>query len=48
LVLSEKKASWSKYSKYVNIGDIFIGRVSSVEDYGAFAELRFPDGNYYA
>ncbi|WJX33399.1 hypothetical protein P8452_21611 [Trifolium repens] len=47
LVLSEKKASWSKYSKYVNIGDIFIGRVSSVEDYGAFVELRFPDDLYH-
>ncbi|GAU31074.1 hypothetical protein TSUD_322110 [Trifolium subterraneum] len=47
LVLSEKKASWSKYSKYVNIGDIFIGRVCSVEDYGAFIELRFPDGLYH-
>lgn len=47
MILSEKEATWSKYSKYVNIGDIFEARIGSVEDYGAFAYLRFPDGNYY-
>ncbi|CAL5203660.1 unnamed protein product [Lathyrus oleraceus] len=47
LILSEKEATWSKYSKYVNIGDIFEARIGSVEDYGAFAYLRFPDGLYH-
>ena len=30
------------------MGDIFEARVGSVEDYGAFVHLRFPDGNYSA
>ncbi|CAI8598048.1 unnamed protein product [Vicia faba] len=47
LVLSEKDATWSKFSKYINIGDIFEARVGSVEDFGAFAYLRFPDGLYH-
>lgn len=47
LVLSEKEASWFKHSKHINIGDLFEGRVGSVEDYGAFVHLRFPDGLYH-
>lgn len=47
LVLSEKEASWFKYSKHINIGDLFEARVGSVEDYGAFVHLRFPDGLYH-
>ncbi|CAJ1850672.1 unnamed protein product [Sphenostylis stenocarpa] len=46
LIFSEKEAVWSKFSKDVNIGDIFEGRVGYVEDYGAFVHLRFPDGLY--
>ncbi|KAK7311428.1 hypothetical protein RJT34_09564 [Clitoria ternatea] len=47
LILSEKEASWSKFSKQVKTGDIFDARVSYVEDYGAFVHLRFPDGLYH-
>ncbi|KAJ8634381.1 hypothetical protein MRB53_027717 [Persea americana] len=47
LILSEKDAMWSKFSGQVNVGDIFEARVGSVEDYGAFVHLRFPDGCYY-
>ncbi|KAH9649450.1 hypothetical protein KPL70_025992 [Citrus sinensis] len=47
LVFSEKDAVWNKYSSRVNVEDIFVGRVGSVEDYGAFIHLRFPDGLYH-
>lgn len=47
LILSEKEAAWSKFSEQVNVGDIFEARVGSVEDYGAFIHLRFPDGFYH-
>lgn len=44
LIFSEKEACWSKFSPQLNVGDIFNARVGSVEDYGAFIHLRFPDG----
>ncbi|PON36210.1 Polyribonucleotide nucleotidyltransferase [Parasponia andersonii] len=47
LIFSEKEAVWSKFSDQVNIGDIFEGKVGSLEDYGAFVHLRFPDGLYH-
>uniref|UniRef100_A0A1D1XFV2 30S ribosomal protein S1, chloroplastic n=1 Tax=Anthurium amnicola TaxID=1678845 RepID=A0A1D1XFV2_9ARAE len=47
LIFSEKDAVWSKYSNQVKIGDIFEARVGSVEDYGAFIHLRFPEGYYH-
>uniref|UniRef100_A0A3N7FYY9 S1 motif domain-containing protein n=1 Tax=Populus trichocarpa TaxID=3694 RepID=A0A3N7FYY9_POPTR len=47
LIFSEKEAVWSKFSKGINVGEIFAGRVGSVEDYGAFIHLRFPDGLYH-
>lgn len=47
LIFSEKDAMWSKFSGQVNAGDIFEARVGSLEDYGAFVHLRFPDGGYY-
>ncbi|XP_075085343.1 uncharacterized protein LOC107831599 isoform X1 [Nicotiana tabacum] len=47
LIFSEKDASWSKFSNQINVGDIFQARVGSVEDYGAFVHLRFPDGSYH-
>lgn len=47
LIFSEKEAVWSKFSDQVNIGDIFEAKVGSVEDYGAFVHLRFPDGKYF-
>ncbi|CAL0328029.1 unnamed protein product [Lupinus luteus] len=46
LIFSEKEAAWSKFSGRVKVGDIFEARVGSVEDYGAFVHLRFPDGLY--
>ncbi|KAL5849087.1 hypothetical protein ACOSQ4_007100 [Xanthoceras sorbifolium] len=47
LIFSEKEADWTKYSERVNVGDIFAGRVGSVEDYGAFIHLCLPDGLYH-
>ncbi|KAK0607731.1 hypothetical protein LWI29_019392 [Acer saccharum] len=47
LIFSEKEAAWTKYSERVNVGDIFAGRVGSIEDYGAFIHLRLPDGIYH-
>lgn len=47
LIFSEKEASWSKFSPQLNVGDIFEAKVGSVEDYGAFMHLRFPDGIYF-
>ncbi|CAH9116468.1 unnamed protein product [Cuscuta epithymum] len=44
LIFSEKEANWAKFSSQIKTGDIFEGRVSSVEDFGAFVALRFPDG----
>ena len=44
MIFSEKEAVWTKFSTRINVGDIFAGRVGSVEDYGAFVHLRFPDG----
>lgn len=44
LIFSEKEAAWLKFSKHINVGDIFEARVGAVEDYGAFVHLRFPDG----
>ncbi|BBG93478.1 Nucleic acid-binding proteins superfamily [Prunus dulcis] len=43
LIFSEKEAVWSKFSEQINVGDIFEARVGSIEDYGAFVHLRFPD-----
>lgn len=47
LIYSEKDAAWSKYSSQINVGNVFDGRVGSLEDYGAFVHLRFPDGDYH-
>ncbi|PIN09811.1 hypothetical protein CDL12_17607 [Handroanthus impetiginosus] len=47
LIFSEKEANWSKFSPKLNVGDIYDARVGSVEDYGAFVHLRFPDGLYH-
>ncbi|XP_015887098.2 uncharacterized protein LOC107422191 [Ziziphus jujuba] len=47
LIFSEKEAVWSKFSGKIKLGDIFEARVGSVEDYGAFVHLRFPDGLYH-
>ncbi|PWA97565.1 ribosomal protein S1, RNA-binding domain, S1 [Artemisia annua] len=47
LIFSEKEAAWSKYSNSVKIGNVYDAKVGSVEDYGAFAHLQFPDGLYH-
>ncbi|CAN4120885.1 unnamed protein product [Withania somnifera] len=47
LIFSEKEASWLKFSNKINVGDTYQARVGSVEDYGAFVHLRFPDGSYH-
>ncbi|KAM0947040.1 putative nucleic acid-binding, RNA-binding domain, S1 [Dioscorea sansibarensis] len=47
LIFSEREADWSKYSDQVKVGDTFSGRVGSIEDYGAFVHLLFPDGFYH-
>ncbi|GAB2267194.1 hypothetical protein Dimus_002179 [Dionaea muscipula] len=47
LVFSEARATFSKYSEMINVGDIFEGRIDLIFDYGAFVHLRFPDGNFY-
>ncbi|XP_060180476.1 uncharacterized protein LOC132610208 isoform X2 [Lycium barbarum] len=47
LIFSEKEASWLKFSNKINVGDTFQAKVGSVEDYGAFIHLRFPDGSYH-
>lgn len=47
LILSEKEASWARFSKQIKIGDVFDARVGCVEDYGAFVHLCFPDGYYH-
>ncbi|KAL8162891.1 hypothetical protein V2J09_014380 [Rumex salicifolius] len=46
LVFSEREAMWAKYSDKINVGDVFEARIGTVEDYGAFVYLRFPDGLY--
>ncbi|XP_024024425.1 uncharacterized protein LOC21393370 [Morus notabilis] len=47
LIFSEKEAEWSKFSEQVKVGDIFEGKVGSVEDYGAFVHLQFSDDLYH-
>ncbi|MCL7023672.1 hypothetical protein MKW94_017196 [Papaver nudicaule] len=47
LIFSEKEAVWSKYSGKIKVGQIFDAKVGSVEDYGAFVHLLFPDGYYH-
>ncbi|KAJ4749019.1 30S ribosomal protein S1 [Rhynchospora pubera] len=47
LILSEKDANWSRYSSKIEVGSVIDGRVDSIEDYGAFVSLLFPDGEYH-
>ncbi|EPS60090.1 hypothetical protein M569_14714, partial [Genlisea aurea] len=47
LIFSEKESDWLKFSPQLNVGDIFEALVGSVEDYGAFVHLRFPDGLHH-
>ncbi|KAG9142226.1 hypothetical protein Leryth_007661 [Lithospermum erythrorhizon] len=47
LIFSEKEANWARYSNLIKVGDILDTKVGSLEEYGAFLHLRFPDGGYY-
>ncbi|XP_078169570.1 nucleic acid-binding proteins superfamily [Carex rostrata] len=47
LILSEKLASWSRYSTKLEVGSVYDGRVASVADYGVFVHILFPDGIYH-
>lgn len=47
LIFSEKEANWSRYSHLIKVGNILEAKVGSMEEYGAFLHLRFPDGGYY-
>eukprot|EP01018_Ginkgo_biloba_P006308 Gb_13624 [translate_table: standard] len=47
LIFSEKQAIWANFVDQIKDGDIFEGRVNSVADFGAFVDLRFPDGGYH-
>ncbi|KAL3681363.1 hypothetical protein R1sor_024319 [Riccia sorocarpa] len=46
LIVSEKQAVLVESIQQIKEGDIYQGRVNSVTDYGAFVDLRFPDGSY--
>ncbi|KAJ3683532.1 hypothetical protein LUZ60_013759 [Juncus effusus] len=46
LILSEKSASFEKYSSQIEVDSTMEGIVGSFEDYGAFIHLLFPDGVY--
>ena len=45
-MVSEKKAIWLQSVKQLKEGDVFEGKVNYVTDFGAFVDLRFPDGSY--
>ncbi|KAL5717619.1 hypothetical protein ACHQM5_010600 [Ranunculus cassubicifolius] len=47
LIFSERDAIWSKFGDKIKVGDIFFGIVGSLEEYGAFVHLLFPDGKYH-
>ncbi|KAG0498478.1 hypothetical protein HPP92_003169 [Vanilla planifolia] len=47
IIFSEKQFHWSEFGRRIKVGDVFHGMVSSVEDYGAFVHVLFPDGCYY-
>lgn len=46
LVFSEKRVEWLQSVQQIKKGDVFEGRVNAVTDFGAFIDLRFPDGSY--
>eukprot|EP00270_Netrium_digitus_P018449 TRINITY_DN7017_c0_g1_i1.p1 TRINITY_DN7017_c0_g1~~TRINITY_DN7017_c0_g1_i1.p1 ORF type:complete len:442 (-),score=118.58 TRINITY_DN7017_c0_g1_i1:188-1456(-) len=46
LVLSEKQAVLQQRLEQVEEGKVFTGRVNSLIDFGAFVDLKFPDGSY--
>eukprot|EP00850_Spirogloea_muscicola_P008249 SM000043S15877 [mRNA] locus=s43:745878:747456:+ [translate_table: standard] len=46
LILSERAALWARRLRAVREADVFDGRVNAVADFGAFVDLRFPDGSF--
>lgn len=46
LLFSEKQAVWSQSVQQIKEGDIFEGKVNCITDFGAFVDLRFPNGSY--
>eukprot|EP00271_Cylindrocystis_brebissonii_P006078 TRINITY_DN18635_c0_g1_i1.p1 TRINITY_DN18635_c0_g1~~TRINITY_DN18635_c0_g1_i1.p1 ORF type:complete len:606 (+),score=94.58 TRINITY_DN18635_c0_g1_i1:176-1993(+) len=46
LVLSEKAALAMKKIRGIQEGQVLTGRVTSLTEFGAFVDIRFPDGTY--
>ncbi|KAJ7562917.1 hypothetical protein O6H91_03G089000 [Diphasiastrum complanatum] len=46
LIFSEREAVRIQTLKLLQKGDVYEGRVNGITDYGAFVDLRFPDGSY--
>ncbi|CAM6094502.1 unnamed protein product [Calypogeia fissa] len=46
LIVSEKQAVLVDIIQKLKEGDIYEGKVNFVTDYGAFVDLKFPDGSY--
>jgi predicted RNA-binding protein with RPS1 domain len=45
-VLSEKLAAWVEAAQQLKVDEVREGRVDSLTDFGAFVEIKFPDGSY--
>lgn len=43
-VLSEKLAAWVEAAQQLKVDEVREGRVDSLTDFGAFVEIKFPDG----
>ncbi|OAE24053.1 hypothetical protein AXG93_2402s1110 [Marchantia polymorpha subsp. ruderalis] len=46
LIVSEKQAVLVESVQQIKEGDVYEGKVNSVTEYGAFVDLKFPDGSY--
>lgn len=44
LIVSEKQAVLVESVQQIKEGDVYEGKVNSVTEYGAFVDLKFPDG----
>ncbi|GAQ80445.1 S1 RNA binding domain containing protein [Klebsormidium nitens] len=45
-VLSEKLAAWIEAAQQLTVDEVREGRVDSLTDFGAFVDIKFPDGSY--
>lgn len=43
-VLSEKLAAWIAAAQQLEVDEIREGKVDSLTDFGAFIDIKFPDG----